>query len=76
MKYGLVIIAALSLAACAKNIDTEDAVKQGVIKDISSKVDISAMDVNVDSVSFRDKEADARMSFRPKGNTGAGIVMN
>jgi hypothetical protein len=80
MKFGLVTTAALSaallLAACAKNIDTEDAVKQAVLKDISSKVDVSAMDINVDSVSFRDKEADAQMSFRPKGNAAsAGIVM-
>jgi hypothetical protein len=60
-------LAALMLAGCAKNIDTPEAVKQGVIKDIAKKVDVQNMDVNVDSVSFRDKEATANVSFRPKG---------
>jgi len=55
------------LAGCAKNIDTPEAVKAGVIKDIAKKVDVESMDVNVDSVSFREKEADAKVSFWPKG---------
>lgn len=55
------------LAGCAKNIDTTEAVKAGVIKDIAKKVDVDSMDVNVDSVSFREKEADAKVSFWPKG---------
>ena len=67
MKSVLICLAALCLAGCSKNIDTPEAVKEGVIKDISKKVDVQAMDVNVDSVSFREKEADAKVSFRPKG---------
>jgi hypothetical protein len=55
------------LAGCAKNIDTPEAVKAGVIKDIGKKVDVDSMAVNVDSVSFREKEADAKVSFWPKG---------
>ena len=67
---------ALLLSACAKNIDTEDAVKQSVLKDIAGKVDVSAMDINVDSVSFRDKEANAEISFRAKGQpTSQAITM-
>lgn len=66
------------LAGCSRhNIDTVDAVKQGVIRDISKGVNVSAMDVNVVSVSFRDKEADAVVSFVPKGGTPAqGLTMN
>jgi hypothetical protein len=60
-------IAALVLAGCAKNIDTPEAVKQGIIRDIGKKVDVQNMDVSVDSVSFREKEATASVSFRPKG---------
>lgn len=68
----------LCLAGCSKNIDTPEAVKEGVIKDISKKVDISAMDISVDSVSFREKEATAQVSFRPKGAApgSQGITMN
>jgi len=66
------------LAGCSRhNIDTLDAVKQGVIRDISKSVNVAAMDVNVVSVSFRDKEADAVVSFAPKGGTAAqGLTMN
>jgi hypothetical protein len=62
-----ICIAALVLAGCAKNIDNPEAVKQGIVNDIGKKVDIQNMDVDVDSVSFREKEATANVSFRPKG---------
>lgn len=68
----------LALAACAnRNVDSEEAVKQGVIRDVSKNVNVAAMDVNVVSVRFRDKEADAVVSFAPKGGTAAqGLTMN
>lgn len=65
------------LAGCSKNIDTTEAVKAGVIKDIAKKVDVGSMDVNVDSVSFREKEAEAKVSFWPKGaDRSQSITMN
>jgi hypothetical protein len=67
VKSFLVLITALALVSCSKNIDTPELVKQGIIKDIGKKVDVQNMDVNVDSVSFHDKEATASVSFRPKG---------
>ena len=67
MKAVAICIAALALTGCAKNIDTPEAVKQGIIQDIGKKVDVQNMDVSVDSVSFREKEATANVSFRPKG---------
>lgn len=66
----LAFVALLSFAAllgCSKNIDTIDAVKQGVLRDIPKDVNAGAMDVNVVSVSFRGQEADAVVSFAPKG---------
>jgi hypothetical protein len=77
VKLATIFLAALVLAGCAKNIDTPEAVKEGVIKDIAKKVDVQSMDVNVDSVSFREKEADAKVSFRPKGAAASqSITMN
>jgi hypothetical protein len=77
VKFAALCLAVFALAGCSKNIDTPDAVKQGVIKDIAKKVDVQNMDVNVDSVSFRDKEATANVSFRPKGGDPAqSITMN
>jgi hypothetical protein len=62
---------AFMLGGCAKKNDTPEAVKQGVIRDLASKFDMSKMDVIVDSVSFRDKEADATVTFAMKGGTAA-----
>ena len=67
MKCAFLCLAAVLLAGCSKNIDTPEAVREGVLKDIAKKVDVQSMDVNVDSVSFREKEADAQVSFKPKG---------
>lgn len=60
-------LALVALSGCSKNIDTTDAVKQGVLRDIPKDVNVGAMDVNVASVSFRGQEADAVVSFAPKG---------
>jgi hypothetical protein len=70
--------AAITLAGCSnRNIDSIDAVKQGVIRDISKNINVAAMDVNVVSVSFRDREADAVVAFAPKGGTVAqGLTMS
>jgi hypothetical protein len=77
VKSAAICLAALLLAGCSKNIDTPEAVKDGVLKDIAKKVDVASMDVNVDSVSFREKEADAQVSFMPKGATRSqAITMN
>ncbi len=79
MKYLIVpAVAVLALAGCAhRNTDNLEAVKQGVIRDISKNINVGAMDVNVVSVSFRGLEADAVVSFAPKGGTPAqGLTMN
>jgi hypothetical protein len=67
VKSACIFAVVLCLAGCSKNIDTPEAVKEGVLKDVAKKVDINAMEVSVDSVSFREKEATAQVSFRPKG---------
>ena len=55
--------------------DTPEAVKQGVIRDIGKNFDVSSMDVNVDSVSFRDNEADAIVSYSLKGSKDPSSMM-
>jgi hypothetical protein len=69
--------AALVLAACSKNIQNPDAVKQGVVEYLSARastmgLDMNAMDVNVNSVSFEKDLARASVSFVPKGMPGGG----
>jgi hypothetical protein len=67
--HSALVIAALLLAGCAKKNDTPEAIKQGVIRDISKGFNVGAMDVTVDAVSFRDKEADATVTFSLKGGS-------
>jgi hypothetical protein len=76
--FGAVFLFVFMPAGCSnRNIDSLEAVRQGVIRDISKSVNVGAMDVNVVSVSFRDKEADAVVSFAPKGGTPQqGLTMN
>jgi hypothetical protein len=72
-----VVLAAVALAGCgtSRGIQNEAAVRQGVIDYLSKRTDLSlsVMQVDVTSVSFRQNEADATVSFRPKG-AGAGAM--
>ena len=77
MKFGLAVaLAALLITGCAKKNDTPEAVREGIIRDVGKRMDISNMDVNVDSVSFRDKEADATVRYTIKGGSAdQGMTM-
>ena len=65
--------AALFLLACSRGVQTEAAVRQGVIDYLSTRPDlnISQMQVDVTSVAFRQNEADAVVSFRPRGGAAS-----
>lgn len=64
------------LLACGKNLDNKEAVQRGIVQDVAKRADVGSMDVNVTSVLFRGKEADAVVSFAPKGGpANSGITM-
>jgi hypothetical protein len=68
----------LLLVACSRGVQSEAAVRQGVIDHLSERSDLnmSQMQVDVTSVSFRQNEADVVVSFRPKGGeASAGMQM-
>jgi hypothetical protein len=71
------LAATLTLAGCHKDIQTTDAVQRGITTYLASKPGLSAMDVSVTSVSFRQNEADATVHFQARGSTDAasGISM-
>lgn len=73
------LAAIICVAACnQRGMDTSEAVRQGVVDYLSSRsnLNISAMNVHVNSVSFRRDEADAIVSFTAKGDmSGKGIEM-
>jgi hypothetical protein len=70
-------VALALLAGCSKNIQTNEAVRAGVIKHLSQNtgLNLAQMDIEVTSVTFRDNEADAVVGFRPKGGAAAGMSM-
>jgi outer membrane murein-binding lipoprotein Lpp len=77
MAVSAMLLGTFVLSGCAKKNDTPEAVKQGVIRDLATKFDLTKMDVIVDAVRFRDKEADATVTFAVKGgNASDGMTMN
>jgi hypothetical protein len=74
VRTGVISLAALVLlTACSRRIDTSEAVRQGVLDYLAtrSNLNMSAMNVEVATVSFRKDEADATVSFTAKGPPGA-----
>jgi hypothetical protein len=75
------VAAALLLAACSKDIQNSDAVKQGVIDYLQQKkgetgLDMKLMQVDVASVTFDKNQAHAVVVFRPKNSAdAAGMQM-
>ena len=83
MKYlALAVVAALLAAGgCSRKVDNQEAVRQAVLDYLAKKsLNVGAMQVDITSVSFRENEADAVVSFRgkdtPAGQTAAGMTMN
>jgi len=64
-------VCALFLPSCAKDIQNKDAVRQGVVDHLKARknldLDLSSMQLEVTAVTFRENEADATVSFVPKG---------
>lgn len=71
------LLVALLLSGCSQNIESKEAVRKGVISHLSGRagLDVNSMDVEVTAVSFRGAEADATVSFRPKGSGDASAGM-
>ncbi len=79
IRASMIAAAAMSivlLAGCKKDIQNQEAVRQGVMNYLSKRSDLVAMDVSVTSVSFHDNEATAQIHFQAKGNSSTGAGMN
>jgi hypothetical protein len=70
---------ALVMGGCNRGLESTEAVRQAILDHLSKRgtVNLNSMQVDVVSVSFRQNEADAVVSFRPKGSEGGpGMTMN
>jgi hypothetical protein len=58
-------------------LDNKEAVRQAVIDYLAerSNLNVSSMNIEVTSVVFRGNEADATVSFQPKGGGAQGMEM-
>jgi hypothetical protein len=74
----LLILAALVAVSCNKAPQNKDAIRQGIVEHVAknSGLDVSSMDIEVGNVTFRDKQAEATVSFRPKGAPDQGMTMS
>jgi hypothetical protein len=73
---GALCLSIAGLVGCGKNIDSKEAVRQGVVNYLSKRSDFLAMDVSVTSVAFRQDEATANVHFQAKNNNAPGAGMN
>lgn len=69
----LTLLAVFCLAGCQKDMNTKDSVRQGILSYLTQNKNLSvnSMDIEVTQVTFRDKEADAVVMFKPKGGDPA-----
>ena len=72
------LVAALLLAGCSKNIDTTDAVRLGVVDYLNALkigLDVNNMQVDVTAVSFEKDHAHATVTITPKSTGGSGMQL-
>ncbi len=64
------------LGGCKRDIQNNDAVRQGVITYLAKRQDLLAMDVSVTAVTYKENEATATVRFQAKGNNAPGSGMD
>ncbi len=71
------IVAPFGFSACKKQVNENDAIRAGILQHLTSigTLNMSAMDMDVRSVSINGNQAHAEVEFRPKsgGTPGAGM---
>jgi hypothetical protein len=77
VKFGALVAAVLLLAGCNRDADNKESVRQAVLDYLSTRqnLNMSSMNVEVTSVTFRKSEADAMVSVTPKGSSGQSMMI-
>jgi hypothetical protein len=69
LKVSLLLPLLLIAAACNRGNQSKEAIRQGVLDHLkSSSVNLAAMDMDVTEVQFNGNNADATVTFKPKGS--------
>ena len=67
------------MAGCNRSLENPEAVRNAILDYLASQkgLNVANMQVDVTALTFRQNEADATVSFRPKGTSGGpGMTMN
>ena len=74
----LFVLGILSCSSSA-NLNSKDAVRKAVMDHLSQRkgldLNMNAMELDIGDVAFRANDADATVSFRPKGSQTAAMTM-
>jgi hypothetical protein len=73
-----VAVGLLLMAGCNRGLENPDAVRSAILDYLATQkgLNVANMQVDVTALTFRQNEADATVSFRPKGTSGgAGMTM-
>lgn len=81
MKRYVALLAAVLLAGCSKNIQTQEAVRSAVIEYLTSRaaqtgLDMNSMQVEIASTTFEKDTARVTVSISPKNTQGGGMQMS
>ena len=72
-----VLVLLIGIGACKKQANDNDAIRAGILQHLTSigTLNMSAMDMDIQSVSVNGNQAHAEVEFRPKnsGTPGAGM---
>jgi hypothetical protein len=72
-----ILVLLFGISACKKQANDKDAIRAGVLQHLTSigTLNMSAMDMDIQSVSVNGNQAHAEVEFRPKngGTPGAGM---
>ena len=64
------------LSGCKRDIQSTDAVRQGVLTYLAKRSDLLSMDVSVTNVAYRQDEETATVHFQAKGSNTPGSGMD
>jgi hypothetical protein len=71
------VLCCLWILGCSKNIETKEAVRDAVMKRLSSVsgLNVAGMDVEIANLSFQGKQAETDVVFKAKGSAEAMLKM-
>jgi len=73
---GALVLSLLVLSGCKHDIQSTEAVRQGVLAYLAKRSDLLSMDVSITNVAYRQDEATATVHLQAKGSNSPGSGMD